>query len=163
MEPSGLPGEWKVKVEIARIVIGDKEWIESAAGFDFTNGGLTDIYNDKSVVAEIIFAVTNNSDESINIFPDQGTLVVGSEQIDLLDYAMEGEFGDSFSGEIHPGVTAIGGLWVGIKRSALEDIINMKIYFDAPWDNNYKTLGPDFKFDIDLSERKNEPLRDELK
>jgi len=153
----------KVKIDIARIVIGDKAWIESVTGNDFTNGGAVDIYNDKPVVAEIIFKVTNNSDKPINVYTDQGKLVVGSEQIDLLDYAMYGEFGDDFSGEIFPGVTAIGGMWIGIKRSALEDIKKMQIFIDGPSDNNLNTLGPDYKFDIDLSERKNEPLPDDLK
>jgi len=148
-----------VKVQIARLVIADK----TAINQDFTDGGLVTIFNDKPVVAEVIFIVTNNSDKPISIYPDQGKVIAGSEQIDLTDFMMGTEFGEKFSGDIYPGVKAIGGMWFGFKRTALVDIQKMTITFMGPSDQSLNRLGPDYTFQLDLSQRQDAAIPTELK
>lgn len=145
-----------ILVEIARIVISEK----NAAGQKFGN---YKIYDDKPNVGEIVFRITNKSDKILSIYPDQGTIVVGNEQIDLREYMISSTFGDDLGGEIYPGVTKIGGIWFGIKRTALGEIQSITIAFSNPTDNEFNSYGEDFLFIIDLSNRQNEPLPDELK
>jgi hypothetical protein len=145
-----------IMLEIARLVIADKQTI----GQDFDKYGK---YEDYTIVGEIVFRVTNQSDKTISVYPDQGTVIVGSEQISLIDFMMLGTFGDDLGGEIYAGITKIDGIWFGIKRTPIDEIKSITIIIDAPNDDNFNTLGEKFNIVIDLSVRKNEPLPDELK
>jgi hypothetical protein len=148
-----------LKVEIARFVLADK----TALDMDFTGNGLTTAYDDRPVVSEIIFKITNPTQQIITVYPDQGTVIAGAEQVDLLEFAMFGNFGDDFSGDIYPGVTVIGGIWLGFKRTPVDQINSMTIAFDAPHDQNFNSLGSAFNIVLDLSNRQDQPLPDELK
>lgn len=148
-----------LRVEIARFVLADK----AAVNQDFTAGGLTTIFDDRPVVGEIVFKITNSTQQIISVYPDQGKVIGGGEQIDLMEFALVGEFGDNFSGEIHPGVTVIGGIWFGFKRTPVDQITSVTIAFDAPHDQNFNSLGTDFNIVLDLTSRQDQPLPDELK
>jgi hypothetical protein len=148
-----------IQVEIARFVLADKTAVDQ----DFTAGGLTTIFDDRPVVGEILFKITNPTQQIISGYPDQGKVIGGGEQMDLLEFAIVAEFGDSFSGEIHPGVTVIGGIWFGFKRTPIDQITSVTIAFDAPHDQNFSSLGPEFNIVLDLTDRQNQPLPDELK
>ncbi len=149
-----------VKVEIGRVLIAEKSAIDQ----DFSKDGKDTTFDNRLILAEIIFIVSNNTDKVISIYPDQGKVIASGEQVDLVDFLWAGtNIGDNVSGEIYPGVTVIGGLWFGFKRISLSDIQEMTIVFDAPTDENYNTLGTDFKFVLDLSDRKFEPLPEEFK
>ena len=148
-----------LQVEIARFVLADKTAVDQ----DFTAGGLTTIFDDRPVVGEIIFKITNPTQRIISVYPDQGKVIGGGEQIDLLEFASAAEFGDNFSGEIHPGVTVIGGIWFGFKRTPIEQITSVTIVFNAPHNQNFDSLGPGFKIVLDLNDRQNQPMPDELK
>lgn len=146
-------------VEIARFLIGNKSEIP----VDFTNGGSVTAFDDRPVIGEIIFKITNTTDKVINIYPDQGKVIAGGEQIDLFDFAIIGAFGDDFSGEIYPGVTVIGGIWFGFKRTAVDQIMSATIAFTGPRDNDFNSLGPDFNITLDLTTREFSPIPEELK
>jgi len=120
-------------------------------------------FQDKPVISELIFVVKNNSAQSMNVYPDQGHVVVEGEQINLFDLTLLGTGGDSLGGEILPGVTKIGRLWFGLRRTALDDIKSMVIVIPGPHDNYFNTFGGDYRFQLDLSEHKSEPIPDELK
>jgi len=145
-------------VEIVRFVLADKSTVDQ----DFTMGGFTKIFDDRPVVAEIIFKITNSTDKKISIYPDQGTVIAGNEQIPLFDFFLA-EFGDEFNGDIFPGVTVIGGMWFGFKRTPIEEITSITITFIGPVDENFNTLGADFNINLDLTNRQDQPLPDELK
>lgn len=150
-----------VTVEIGRVLIGDKDYIEEAIDIDFDE---CPEFQDKPVVGEIIFIVTNNTNQVITIYPDRGTVVIGSEQIDLFDFSLCGAvIGEDIGGDFFPGVTAIGGLWFGIKRSSVNDVTNMIVSIDAPRNQEYDELGPDYYLDLDLSNHVFEEYPPELK
>ena len=148
-----------LQVEIARFVLADKTAVDE----DLTAGGLTTIFDDRPVVGEIIFIITNPTQRIISVYPDQGKVIGGGEQIDLLEFASAAEFGDNFSGEIHPGVTVIGGIWFGFKRTPIDRITSVTIVFNAPHNQNFDSLGPGFKIVLGLNDRQNQPMPDELK
>lgn len=145
-----------VKIQIARLVLGDKLAVDQPFSQVST-------FDDRPVVAAIIFIIQNTSTKTAMVYPDQGKVVAGGEQVDLTEFMLFGTFGDDLGGDIFPGVTKIGGIWLGFKRTPVQDIQNMLISINAPLDENFNTIGGDYRFDIDLSERKNDSLQDSLK
>ncbi len=123
------------------------------------------LFDDKPTVVEFVFKITNTTDKTINLYVDQGTVAVNSEQIDLLDYSMAGsKFGDDLGGEFLPGVTAIGGMWIGVKRADFDKVTKIQIKIDGPTTaTSYSRLGPDYIFNIDIKDWQFEPIPDELK
>lgn len=144
-------------IEIARFVIADK-----AAIPEFNFSAIT-AFDDKPIVGEIVFKVTNTTSQVMSVFPDQGDVIVGSEQISLREYMFFATFGDDVGGEIYPGVTKIGGIWFGVKRSALPEIQSVTINIGTPSDASFMPVGPAFVFTLDLSNRQYQSVPDELK
>lgn len=147
-----------IKIQIARIVLADKAAVTNV---DFSK---VSKFDNMPVVLEVVFKVTNTSDKEINVYPDQGMVIAGTEQVKLLDYALVGsKFGDDISGKIYPGVTVVGGLWIGLKRNKVDDIQKISIAINGPSNDSFSSIGPDFHFDIDLSKRAHDPIPEELK
>jgi hypothetical protein len=135
-----------IRLEIARVVIARKRVL------DDIELERVEEFNDVEVAGELIFRVTNLSDQKLTVRPFQGTVVVNGEQIDLSQwYAAGTSFGREANGEIFPGATAIGGLWFGIKRSDVPQINKIAIGVDSPHNEEYRDVGEDFYFEIDLS------------
>ena len=114
-------------------------------------------------MGEIIFKVTNNSQQVLKVNPDQGKVVIGPEQIPLTDWMGLATFGESVGSEISPGMSKIGGLWFGMNRTPLKDIQNMTISFLGPTSESNDRTGPDFNFSLDLSNKENQAVPEELK
>lgn len=150
-----------VTVEIGRVLVGDKALLEYDLGRTFSG----DIFADKNVVGEVIFVITNNSDQTVNLYPLQGSAQINSEQIDFFDYMFaDVRLGEDIDGELFPGVQKIGGLWFGIKRSSLDEIDQITFRIAAPASSEkYQRLGEGYEITVDLSNRIFEPLPEELK
>lgn len=147
-----------VSINIARLAIGDKTAVIDPERFD-----AFPVFNDRPVVAALVYRVENTTDKTISVFPEQATVIAGNEQIDLSEFMMIGMFGDDVGGDIFPGVTKVGGVWFGFRRTPVAAIQNMTIVILAPFDSaNFNTLGSEYRFDLDLSQRKNEPVPAEL-
>ena len=150
-----------VIIEVVRIVIGYKSAITDQP-FDELND-YVEGWADIDVVGEILFKVTNNSDKTASVYPDQGTLQIGSEQIELFENALFMSVGEDTSGDIFPGVTKIGGLWFGIKRSTPPEVTQMIFRSGGPNDADFNDMGPDYEIVLDVSEHVWEDIPDELK
>lgn len=145
-----------VVVEIVRVLIAEK----SAVPQDFSS--MDEKFDDKDTVLEIIYRITNNTEGNIRVYADQALLAVDGEQIDMSDYMYLASFGDDVGGEFLPGVTAIGGMWVGVERSAWNEVTKIIVNINAPYDDDYDDLGPDIVFTIDVVDWTFEPLPEEL-
>ncbi len=142
-------------IQIARVIVANKDAIPQDFSYDSS-------FDNVDVVGELIFVVTNNSDQTISVYPDQGSVQINSELVELFDFFLAG-FGDDISGDIPPGVTLYGGQWFGINRSEVSEIQEMTVRFSGPVDSeSFSRLGEDFEIVIDLSERVFEPISDEL-
>ncbi len=119
-------------------------------------------FDNTPVVATILFKITNNTDKTLGVYPDQGTVIAGSEQIELVNFFFA-TYGDEVGGDIFPGVTKLGGIWFGFQRMAIEDIQNLKLRFDGPHDENFNRTGNNFAFDIDLTERRYDQMPSDVK
>lgn len=145
-----------VTIQIGRVLIAEK----TAFGDEFAS---SPYFEGKPVVVEVFFVVRNDAGITMNIFPEQGVALVGGEQIDLLYDSTSVTNGESLSGQILPGVTKIGGLWFGVRRTPLDQVQKLEIIISAPSDNSGTTYGSEYHFQIDLSERKAEEMPDEFK
>lgn len=146
-----------VILTIARVVVADK----SAVNADFSP---VSVFNNRNVVASLVFIVQNTTSKTISIYPDQGKIVGGNEQINLRDFMIGGaRFGENFSGDLLPGVQATGGIWFGFQRTQLQDIQSLQVNISAPFDaSSFTPLGPDYNFVIDLRQRKDDAIPPEL-
>jgi hypothetical protein len=148
-------------IEIARVVVGyktavpDQQWEKLN---DYISG-----WAETPVVGELIFKITNNTSKTIRVYLNQGTVQIGSEQIELSEYMIGTTFGDALGGEIFPGVTKIGGMWFGIKRSNPDQITRLVFRCSAPVDESSNSLGPDIEIAIDTTPHVWEDMPDELK
>jgi hypothetical protein len=150
-----------VTVQISRVIFGNKESLEKY--WDDLRS-LAPIFQDKAVLGEIIFKITNNSDTIVTLHPNQGTVIVGSEQINLADYLGVSTFGENTGGDFFPGVTVIGGMWFGVKRTPLEEINSMIFASRGPVNSaDWNSLGDDYQIQLDLSEHSFSEMPDELK
>nr|MBN1228850.1 hypothetical protein [Anaerolineae bacterium] len=150
-----------IVLEIARIVVGYKDAIGDQ-DWDVLNDYIEG-WADVEVVGELVFKVTNNSEKTVSLYPDQGTVQIGSEQIPLDEFMFYTTFGDDVGGEIFPGVTKIGGMWFAIERSAPDEITQIIYRASAPFDEEtFNNIGPDIEIVIDISEYVFEELPEEL-
>jgi len=147
-------------IEVSRVLFGTKDFAVSLGNpFDENER-----YDGREVVGEVIFTVINTTDKVVKVYADQATLVINDEQIDLWEWSLSSSFGDDIGGEIFPGVTQIGGAWFGINRSTVPEINRMIISIDAPrYSDSYDRIGPEFYFDIDLSEHTWEEIPEDLR
>ena len=152
-----------VVIEIARVLVGyktalpDWQWHELD---DYIEG-----WADIEVVGELIQKVTNNTDKTVSVYPDQGSVQIGGEQIELSgDYMLYTTFGEDVGGEIFPGVTKIDGIWFGIRRSRPPEITEIVFRCDAPYDtDSFENLGPDYVIVMDVSTHVWEEIPDDLR
>lgn len=119
-------------------------------------------FQDKPVVGELIFVVQNKSGQTWSVYPGQALVAIGGEQVDLFEAGLNGRIGESVDGEILAGITKIGGFWFGLHRTPLDQIKSMSIIISGPFDVN-NNQGAEYHFNLDLSDRKSEPMPDELK
>jgi len=146
-----------VIVTIDRIILMEKG---KTSSFD-----TIDSFKKSKVLIGIILTVENKTNTKVMIYPNQGTVVVGSEQVNLRDFMFFNEMPNSeaISGTIFPGVKATGGFWLGLGRTPIEEVKSMTFNIMEPADGEtYIALGPEFNFEIDLSERRNDPLSPRL-
>ncbi|MCA9922880.1 MAG: hypothetical protein KC419_17390 [Anaerolineales bacterium] len=141
-------------VEVGRVLIANKADVPQ----DFS---LLGDFDNIDVVGEIILTITNTTDQTLSVYPDQGNVQVNSELIELFDYFLA-TFGDNLGGDIPPNATKIGGMWFGINRSQVGEITEMVYRFDGPSDDSFSRVGDDFEIVIDLNTREFQPIPDEL-
>jgi hypothetical protein len=150
-----------VIVEVARVLIADKAGVSQ----DFSE---ITLLQDKTTVVEFIFKVINNTDQIVRIHVyASGQASINGEPVIFDDYSWLNDsdtwFGDDLSEDFLPGGTTIGGFWAGIKRSQWDEITSINIKIDAPFDDDYRSIGPDYYFEIPVDGWTFEEIPDELK
>jgi hypothetical protein len=132
-------------VEIGRALVARPEDTSNAERF-----AESEYFAGFEVVGELVISMTNTSEQTLMVYPDQGSVQIGSEQIELTTFLFgNAEFGDDLGGEIFPGVTKIGGIWFGIGRSQPSEITQMIFRFNQPRGES-GSVGSDFEFVIEI-------------
>lgn len=107
-------------------------------------------YADEGVktVGGIKVEVKNTTGKTVNVYPTQGTLAIGDEQINLSEYML---FSDNVGGEVLAGIAKEGVIVFGSKRSLPEEIKKIRFIVSSPSDDKYNRLADtDYDFNIDL-------------
>ena len=146
------------EIEIIRLVIGNKSFIESKTDHDFAT---YEYYNDSSLLGELIFRVLNNSGDEIFLDFQKGKIIVNSTEIelDIFEYPVTGNM---MSNNFSDGENQYGSIWFGIEGLSLDKIILLRFMADAPKNGNSNSLGDSIDITIDLSEHKYEVIQDSL-
>jgi hypothetical protein len=84
-----------------------------------------------TTVGTLWVKVENKSDKEIIIFPNQGDVVVGNEQVRIDMFASD-QVGGTMFGTVHPGVLVDGAAVFMLKRSSWSDVKTIKYVFTAP-------------------------------
>ena len=133
--------------QAAQIMGPSQEWIETVKD--------DRAFEDTQVLGSLTLTITNTTDSKINIYADQGTVVVGSEQVDLSDYMM---YSDDMGGTLFPGVVKSGTLVFTLKQTAWDEVANgARLVFElnAPTNEKYDSLADQpYRFEVELVNEK---------
>lgn len=121
-----------------------------------------DAFEGSEVVSFIAFRILNTTDQKLSVYPDQGTIQVNSEQIEVFPFTFGSEIGDNLGGDIFPGAEKVGGFWFGINRNQPSEINNMIVRFSGPSDEGFSRTGPDFEINLNLEDRRFDELPAEI-
>lgn len=105
-------------------------------------------YADEGVqtVGALGIEVENLTDQIVSIYPDQGVVLVGNEQVDT-DLWLS----DDVGGDMNPGILKDGAVVFMLERSVPEDISTVRYQVDAAFDEDYDDIsdaGYDFTLDL---------------
>lgn len=153
-----------IKVEVARVLFGQKAAIEAAIG----KPGAFDAYtamNGQEYIGEVIWRITNNTQGSISWSWSDISARVNGRQIKLENYMVGGVFGETPTDEIFPGSTIIGGVYFGIGNTKPNNITSFDLLMGSPHDPaTYHDVSSKFIITVDLSGKHEwNPMPDELK
>lgn len=107
----------------------------------------TDYWGDAQTVGAFEITVDNTTDQTINVHPAQGVVVVGSEQVNTALF-----MSDDVGGEVMAGVLKEGAVMFGLKRQAPQDVTSVRYVVDGPFDQDLSRLGEDYEFKISIAE-----------
>lgn len=108
------------------------------------------IGDDSTVLGIVGLAITNTTDSKMTIYPSQGHIVIGNEQVDSLKNP-----GQSIDGDIFPGVTKTGAIIFALARTKWDDISkgsSLILNIGKPADSTSHYVGDnDFEFKVKLT------------
>lgn len=90
--------------------------------------------------------VKNTTKGTINVFPDQGTVQIGDEQIELANFLFDEE-GD-IGGECLAGAKKHGLIMFAVTRTTYDKVKKMRLVFSGPADANFNRLGKGYDFTL---------------
>lgn len=131
-----------IVIRIKMIAIGDFAALDT----DVQEGLLMMSYwEDAKYIGGISIQVENTTKKTANLYPDQGTVVVGTEQIDVDLFSS-----DSVGGEIFAGVVKEGLIMFALKAVDISTVDTMRYIVSGPSDEEFSRLGEDYDFTIPL-------------
>lgn len=122
-------------------------WVEAHSRGNIMAASLAQTALDSGAVAlvNLSIEVNNTTGKTISIYPDQGTLVVGNEQVDA-DLWLS----DSVGGDFMAGIMKEGGVVFLVMRTESDAISHVRYMVDAPSENFDRLADTGYDFDIAL-------------
>lgn len=105
------------------------------------------MFNDKDEVTSVVLAVEveNTSDETINFFPDQGTIVTNTKEQKGAQVFLSDEVGGDFIGQVKKK-----GNIIFILDSNAEEINNVKFVLGNASNSNFESVGEEITVTYDI-------------
>jgi hypothetical protein len=139
--------EGGLRVEIARLVVMDKNTLPPA---EQERMAASSDYTDKNTIVQIYFKISNNGDQTVHLYVNQGLVLVNDEQVKLFDFIRDTD--SNLGGEFLPGASVIGVSTFALKRVSVDEVNKMTIKISQPFDAHLNSLGQDYLFNLDLSQ-----------
>ncbi len=140
-----------VVVEVSRLVLAD-----DMHGLDYFTGRF---WGDESALGEIFFTIQNNTNSDFLLIPAQMDMAFNNNAVEgSVMLSGRAAIGHSLDGFIPPGETWVGGYHFQTYGLPFAEIKFLKIYLGCAFNMETGCSGPEFRFDIDLSNRLQEAI-----
>jgi hypothetical protein len=143
-------------ITMSRVLCGDGAYFREKAKLS------GDKFETVATACEFVLEVYNGSDKLLRVYPDQGQVIIGDEQVEPMDYFASIGNMEDISGDFYPGVRRIGGFWLGLKRITWDQIKQVTFIVNAPTDSDFNRQGDQFYFEISCEGWGYEPFPEEL-
>jgi hypothetical protein len=136
-----------VRITIDRLVVaGFPEFVAANEDDDLAFWLESEDYDDAITIGWFELTVENSTDGKITVYPGQGTVVVGTEQVDT-DFFLS----DDLGGDYFAGVVKEGRVFFVLTRLEPSEVGEVLLFIDAPWESaTFDDLGPDYELRIAL-------------
>lgn len=140
-----------VKITVQQIALMD--WAAASRDPEIRKLVDNDAFADAQILGILSLLLENGAASKVNVYGDQGTVVIGSEQIDLSSFMFYSD-GEDLGGTFFPGVKSQGSIMFALKHTIWADIAaGAQVIYEtnAPSDENYKSLSKQpYRFDLAL-------------
>jgi hypothetical protein len=134
-------------ISVTRLTVADyKEYYAAQDSATKRDLDFSDETNGAVTIGQIYLKVENKNSTRVSIFPDQGTVVIGSEQVEIDFFSS-----DDLGGEYFPGVVKEGKVSFFLKRTPAAQVTNVLYAVDSPFSTSPGGNDPDFEFKITVS------------
>jgi len=164
-----------MEVELTRLLIANKDILlqghpqikdDKIQSINFS----APAFDDKPVVLELFFRMTNTSERIYTIWFYDTTLQAVGKQIRFEEFidanAVISDNINTWTIDILPGSTINIGIWVGLEEENISDISQINILLDSPSylmsDGSYMNVGRKYYFTVDLTDWGFEPMLEEI-
>ncbi|MBN1485307.1 MAG: hypothetical protein JXA37_11360 [Chloroflexia bacterium] len=132
-----------IEITLVRVLCGDAAyWKETNPALD------SDQFANSITVCEFVLEVVNNSDIVLTVYPDQGEVIIGDEQVEPWDFFASIDSLEDISDDYQPGVKRVGGFWLGLRRTKWDEITQIIYTVGSPIDEEWDRHGEDWYFKI---------------
>ena len=164
-----------VEIELTRVLVAEKDILlqdhpqlkdENIRPANFS----APIFDDKPVVLELFFRMTNTSERIYTIWFYDTFVQVNGKQSKFEEFidndAVIADNINTWTIDILPGSTISIGIWVGLEATDVSEISQINILMDSPSyelaDGSYMSVGRKYYFSLDLTEWGFEPFPAEI-
>jgi uncharacterized lipoprotein NlpE involved in copper resistance len=146
-----------VTIDVARVIVGERDAVASAF-HDVAEFMETASYDGDITIVEIVFLITNNTDEAVLVNPLDATLIAQEEKVELRTYRSTGASGDNIDEEILPGEVVTSVIWVGLADTIPADVEKMSLHIDPPRNSDFDKMGEAYLLEFNLPDHRWVPL-----
>jgi hypothetical protein len=131
-----------IAITVTRLVVADyKEYYAAQDTATKRDLDFSDETDGAVTIGQIYLKVENKNSTRESIYPDQGTVVVGSEQVEIDFFSS-----DDVGGEYFPGVIKEGKVSFFLKRTPVAQVTDVLYVVDSPFTSSNND--PDFEFKV---------------
>ncbi len=148
VEPIDLAG---VVIEVKEFQLGSTAALEKTSPEFVAEVQRYEAFQGADVLGWMNISIANSTADAVRVRPLGGSLVIGSEQVDLSRFSF---YGDRFADDLFPDASQAGDIFFALKSTEWADIsegVTVRYYIDAPTDGSYDSLSvEDYQFVMEL-------------
>ena len=145
-----------VIVELSRVIIGDKETLAKKKDIAYLTDPdyeISEVLKNSTIVVEIIFKITNNTDKILNLSlsSNDAVFILNGVQIPLQEYTHYSNLQDSYiDGNIFPNSSVNGGFWLPTSLLSVNEAKSVVLGLPPAYDEDYHDVTDSFSISADI-------------